>query len=61
MEMADILVTIDLAGYTATSYSAGDAIADKGYAGAEKKSALLARLALSPCGWNPIPGPALSC
>lgn len=52
MEAADILVTVNLAGYTSMDYNAGDKIADKGYEGAEKKAALLSRLAVNDNAWK---------
>ena len=52
MEAADILVTVDLAGYTGMDYKAGDKIADRGYEGAQKKAALLSRLALDDNAWQ---------
>lgn len=52
MEMADILVTVDLAGYSALDYSAGDKIADKGVAGAEKKRRMLSTLSVDEQTWQ---------
>ncbi len=52
IEAADILVTVNLQGYTASDYNAGDKIADKGYEGAEKKARLLSRLALDEAQWQ---------
>ncbi len=52
MEAADILITVNLAGYTSRDYKAGDTIADKGYEGAEKKASLLSGLALADDAWQ---------
>jgi NTE family protein len=52
MEVADILVTVNLAGYLADDYNKGDKIADQGYEGAEKKLALLSRLAVDGPTWQ---------
>src|SRR5215471_5528 len=52
METADLLITADLAKYTATSYTAGDEIIKKGYEGAVKKSAMLSTLALDQASWD---------
>jgi NTE family protein len=52
MEVADILVTVNLANYTAMDYKQGDEIADKGYEGAEKKANLLSRFSLNDAAWQ---------
>ena len=52
MEVADILVTVNLAGYTSSDYNRGDKIADQGYEGAEKKSSLLTRFAVDRSTWE---------
>jgi len=52
MKVADILITVNLAGYTGEDYKKGDKIADIGYEGAEKKSALLSRLAVDDSTWQ---------
>jgi NTE family protein len=52
MEAADILVTVNLSGYTSMDYNAADKIADKGYEGAEKKASLLSRLAVNDAAWQ---------
>ncbi len=52
IEMADVLITVDLAGYTALDYKAGDKIADKGLEGAEKKRRMLSTLAVDEQTWT---------
>ena len=52
MEVADLMVTVNLAGYTAEDYNKGDKIADQGYEAAEKKAALLSRLAMDGPAWE---------
>lgn len=52
MEMADVLVTVDLAGYSALDYKAGDKIADKGVEGAEKKRLMLTNLSVDEQTWQ---------
>jgi NTE family protein len=51
MEAADILVTVDLVGYTAMDYDAGDKIADLGVQGAEKKARMLSTLSVDDKTW----------
>jgi NTE family protein len=51
MEAADVLVTVNLAGYTALDYGAGDKIADLGVEGAEKKRRMLLTLAVDEPTW----------
>ena len=51
MEAADILVTVDLVGYTAMDYDAGDKIADLGIQGAEKKARMLSTLSVDDRTW----------
>jgi NTE family protein len=51
IEMADILVTVNLAGYTSLDYNAGDKIADLGVLGAEKKRRMLTTLAVDEPTW----------
>ncbi len=46
-ETADLVVNVDLAGFTSSSFSAVTQIIPKGFEGAEKKSPLLQRLALT--------------
>jgi NTE family protein len=52
LETADVIVSVDLAGYTGTNYSAANQIIAKGFEGAEKKSQLLAKLALDETAWQ---------
>ena len=52
MEVADILVTVNLAGYSADDYDKGDKIADQGFEGAEKKATVLSRFAVDSSTWQ---------
>jgi NTE family protein len=52
LETADLVVSVDLAGYTSTDYSASAQIIARGSEGAEKKSKLLARLSLDEAAWQ---------
>jgi NTE family protein len=51
MEAADILITVNLTGYTALDYAAGDKIADLGVEGAEKKRRILLTMAVNEPTW----------
>jgi NTE family protein len=51
IEMADILITVNLAGYTSLDYGSGDKIADLGVQGAEKKRRMLLTLAVDEPTW----------
>ncbi len=52
MEAADILITVDLVGYTAMDYNAGDKIADLGVAGAQQKARMLQTLSVDDKEWE---------
>ena len=52
MEAADILITINLAGYGALDYSSADEIADLGIEGAQKKRQMLLKLAADEPTWQ---------
>jgi NTE family protein len=54
METADLLITADLAQYTAMSYNDGEKIIQKGYEGAAKKSAMLTAFALDQASWDQL-------
>jgi NTE family protein len=48
---ADLLISVDLAGYDSTAYTAASKIIPRGYEAAEKKSQLLSRLSLDETEW----------
>ena len=52
IKMADVLVSADLAGFTAMDYDKWQVLIPKGYEGAQKKSAMLSAFALSPQEWQ---------
>jgi NTE family protein len=52
IETADILVSVNLAGFTASDYARAPQIIAKGYEAAGKKAAMLSRLALSEADWQ---------
>jgi len=52
MEMADLLVSVDLAGYTSTDYKAAEKIVSRGYDAADRKSQLLRKLGLDEPAWQ---------
>jgi NTE family protein len=52
LEAADLVVSVDLAGYTGSNYGASAQIIGKGSQGAEKKAALLAKLAVDDGAWQ---------
>jgi len=52
LEIADLVVSVDLAGYTSGNYGAGTEIIARGFEGAEKKSQLLAMLGLDEAAWR---------
>jgi NTE family protein len=52
MEAADVLISVDLKGFTAMSYSAANDIIAKGYEAAGRKSAVLGRFALNEDDWQ---------
>ena len=52
IETADILISVNLAGFTASDYARAEQIIAKGYAAADKKAAMLSRLALSDQDWQ---------
>jgi NTE family protein len=51
-EAADILITAALPEYTTMSFTQGEKIIHQGYLGADRKSALLARMSLDEQAWN---------
>ena len=52
LEMADLLISVDLSGYTSSDFSAGEKIIPKGYDAASKKSSLLSRLSMDEATWQ---------
>jgi NTE family protein len=52
MEAADILLTVNLDGYTGSDYKAADKIANLGVEGAEKKARMLATLSVDDNAWS---------
>jgi NTE family protein len=52
MEAADVLISVDLKGFTAMSYTASNDIIAKGYEAAERKAAVLQRFAVSEDDWQ---------
>jgi NTE family protein len=52
IETADILVSVNLTGFTASDYARAEQIIAKGYEAADKKAAMLSRLALSEPDWQ---------
>ena len=52
MQMADLLISVNLSGYTATDYGAASKIIPRGYQAAEQKSQLLSRLSLDEITWH---------
>jgi NTE family protein len=52
MEAADVLISVNLKGFTAMSYTAANDIIAKGYEAAARKSAILERFALSEDDWQ---------
>ena len=52
IKAADVLVSADLAGFTAMDYDKWQVLIPKGYEGAQKKSAMLSAFALSPQEWQ---------
>jgi len=52
MAAADILISVDLHGFTSSSFTDGKEIAPKGYTAAEKKQQMLARIALNESDWK---------
>ena len=52
MEHADILITVDVAGYTTLDFSKTEQIIPKGFEAARDKASLLSRFSLSPEEWN---------
>jgi NTE family protein len=52
LETADLVVSVDLAGYSSTNYSASAQIIAKGFEGAGRKSQLLSKLALDEAAWS---------
>ncbi|MEW5979716.1 MAG: patatin-like phospholipase family protein [Acidobacteriota bacterium] len=52
MQLADILITVNLEGFSSLDYQAGQSIADKGYAAAGNKQGILAHLELDQATWT---------
>jgi NTE family protein len=52
LEAADLVVSVDLSGYSSTSYTASTQIIGKGFEGAGKKSQLLTKLAVNEVAWR---------
>jgi NTE family protein len=52
LETADLVVSVDLSGYSSASYAAGTQIMRKGFEGAEKKSQLLTKFAIDEVAWQ---------
>ena len=52
LEAADLIISVDLSGYSGANYAASAQIIQKGQEGAEKKAAILARLALDERAWQ---------
>jgi NTE family protein len=53
-EMADILISANLTGFTSADFTAGEKIVVQGYDGAARKSTLLSRLAVDDGTWDRI-------
>jgi NTE family protein len=54
LETADLVVSVDLAGFTGNSYNASAQIIAKGLEGAGKKSQMLAKLGLDEAAWQQL-------
>ena len=52
MELSDLLLTIDVAGYSTLDFSRADQIVDKGYQAAQAKASSLERYKLNDDDWN---------
>lgn len=52
MQMADVLISVDLSGYVSTDYKGAAKIIPRGYQAAEQKAKLLSRLALDEPAWR---------
>ena len=52
IELADLLITIDVAGYTTLDFSRSEKIIPKGYEAAQARAGLLNRLKLSDDAWQ---------
>lgn len=52
MTLADLLINVDLAGYSSSDYKAEEKIVAQGYDGAARKSQLLSRLAVDENTWQ---------
>jgi len=52
LEAADLVVTVDLSGYSSTNFTAGTQIISRGFEGAGKKSLLLTKLAVDEVVWQ---------
>ena len=52
MELADIVISVDLPGYTGNDYAALEKIIPKGYEAADGNSSVLARLAVNEPDWQ---------
>jgi NTE family protein len=52
IQMADVLISADLKEFTSSDFNLGAKIIPKGYEGAQKKQAMLSKLAVSPDEWT---------
>ena len=52
MQMADLVLSVDLSGYTSADYGAAAGIIPRGYQTAEQKSQLLSRLSVDESTWH---------
>jgi NTE family protein len=52
LQAADLVVSVDLAGYTSSDFTRGDKIMPKGYEAAARKAAMLDRLSLNQADWQ---------
>ncbi len=52
LELADLVVTVDLAGFTSADFTEGQKIMPKGYEAAERKANMLDRLSLNQTDWD---------
>jgi NTE family protein len=52
LEMADLVISVDLHGFTSSEFTAGEKIIPRGYDAADHKSSLLTRLSLNEPAWQ---------
>jgi len=52
LETADVVISVDLDGFTSSDFTAGEQIIPRGYEGAARKSVLFARLGVDEPGWQ---------